>query len=91
MRFLKFTLATIFILFSTLSIAESIDSASNKIIENEVNAMSLSESKSIINDPELNIEYESFVDLGNQNKDMVAGRSTGCSTGCSYGCSYGCR
>ena len=81
-----------FIGFYSLSFADNIEDVSKFNIENEVAGLSNPDSKSLLEDTNfnMNIDFYEFTDLGNQNKDVIHGRSSGCSIGCSSGCSTGC-
>ncbi len=81
-----------FIGFYSLSFADNIEDVSKFNIENEVAGLSNPDSKSLLEDTNfnMNIDFYEFTDLGNQNKDVIHYRSSGCSVGCSTGCSTGC-
>ena len=90
--FIKILLFVFFIVFKSLSFADDIEDLSKASIENEISGLSSPDSKSLLEDTNftMNIDFYEFTDLGDQNKDVIHARSSGCSVGCSTGCSVGC-
>jgi hypothetical protein len=91
-KFIFTFLAFVFIFSSGLSssFAQSLDIKASEKITAEVNGLNTPDATLITQKNYKEIGDIAIGQIGNQSKDVLFYRSSGCSYGCSSGCSVGC-
>ncbi len=93
MKKLIFTILAFVFIFSagvSSSFAQSLDIKASEKITAEVNGLNTPDATVITQNNYKEIGDIAVGQIGNQSKDVIFYRSSGCSMGCSSGCSVGC-